>query len=215
MDRALVMLWRGGDLSTISRENGTGSNPQQEDSDELDGDNAEWVGETINRNLTERVLRWHFGPETPILCQLKLRTKSRDNVTQDMEIVNSAKALGVRISKAWFVNKFQVVEADKDEPALGESSAPAIATAINAREPIGERLLKIIQNPHPHRGLDDIFSALEKAAQDPGIDDAEFLKLAEEAVEALKPLSPVAAEELAAELNDAMAAKAAAALKQP
>jgi len=42
MDRAQIMLWRGGDLGTLSRESGTGSNPQQDDADELDADNASW-----------------------------------------------------------------------------------------------------------------------------------------------------------------------------
>jgi len=128
MDRAQVMLWRGGDLSTLSRENGVGANPQQEDSDELDSDNASWVSETINRALTKRVIAWKFGT-APVLCELKLRTKTRENVTQDLATVQSAKEMGVRISKGWFLNKFGVVEADPDETALGENQPPAETAA--------------------------------------------------------------------------------------
>ena len=207
MDRALVMLWRGGDLSTMSRENGTGSNPQQEDSDELDADNAEWVAETINRHLTEQVLRWHFGTEVPILARITLRTKSRDNLTQDLGVVEKAKDMGVRISKNWFINKFQIVEADKAEVALGESAPPVPvitdATALNSAKDFRERIAKLTS---PSK--DDIFSELAKAAQDDGMDDAEFLKLAEEAVAALQEIDPDAAESLAEDLNVAMAKKA-------
>lgn len=125
MDRAQVMLWRGGDLSTLSRENGTGSNPQQEDSDELDADNAAWVSETLNRNLTAQAVAWKFGPKAPVLCELVLRTKTRDNLQQDIGIVKDARSMGVRIKKSWFVTKFGIVEADSAEAALGESAPPA------------------------------------------------------------------------------------------
>lgn len=130
MDRAQVMLWRGGDLSTMSRENGTGSNPQQEDSDELDADNAAWVSETINRNLTAKVIAWKFGRNAPVLCELKLRTKTRDDLTRDITIVKEAKGMGVRISKSWFTGKFGIVEADAEEAALGEVTT----TALNSKQ---------------------------------------------------------------------------------
>ena len=126
MDRAQIMLWRGGDLGTISRGNGTGSNPQQDEADELDSDNAEWVGETLNRNLTNRVVQYYFGNQ-PVLVKLKLRTKSRANVLQDLKTVETAKTLGCRVSKPWFLGRFGVVEAGSNEIALGEtapSSAP-------------------------------------------------------------------------------------------
>lgn len=134
MDKAQIMLWRGGDLSTMSQKDATGSNPQQSDTDELDADNASWVSETINRQLTPKVINWKFGKNAPILVELKLRTKTRDNLTQDMASVKEAKAMGVRISKSWFTNKFGIVEADSDEQALGEAAAQPIipTTAINS-----------------------------------------------------------------------------------
>lgn len=124
MDRAQVILWRGGDLSTMSRAHGTGSNPQTDDTDELDADNAAWVSETINRSLTARVVEYYHGKNAPVLCELKMRTRTRDNVTQDLAVVTAAKDLGVRISKSWFLSKFNVVEADVGEPALAENLGP-------------------------------------------------------------------------------------------
>lgn len=132
MDRAQVMLWRGGDLSTMSRENGTGSNPQQEDSDELDSDNAAWVSETINRHLTAKVIAWKFGRNAPVLCEIELRTKTRDNLSAEIGIVEKAKAMGVRISQSWFTGKFGIVEADAEEKALGETIRVTLeSTALN------------------------------------------------------------------------------------
>jgi phage gp29-like protein len=129
MDRAQVMLWRGGDLSTMSRANGTGANPQQEESDCLDSDNADWVSETINRNLTNRAIAWKFGPDAPVLCELKLRTKTRANLTQEMMVMESAIKMGVRVKKSWATNKFGIVEATSDERALGERENPPTQSA--------------------------------------------------------------------------------------
>jgi len=131
MDRAQVMLWRGGDLSTMSRENGTGSNPQQKDADELDADNAAWVSETINRNLTAKAIAWKFGRNAPVLCELRQRTKTRQNVAQDLATVSAAKQMGIRVDKSWFLGKFGIVEAAADEAAIGEMTTPQ-ATALNA-----------------------------------------------------------------------------------
>jgi phage gp29-like protein len=126
MDRAQVMLWRGGDLSTMSRTNGTGSNPQQEESDALDADNAAWISETINRNLTARAIAWKFGGNAPVLCELKLRTKTRANLTQDMAVVTAAIDMGIRVKASWFTGKFGIVTAAADSRALGEpQSVPA------------------------------------------------------------------------------------------
>lgn len=133
MDKAQIMLWRGGDLSTMSQKDSTGSNPQQEDTDELDADNAAWVSETINRQLSKQALAWKFGRNAPVLAELKLRTKTRDNLAQDLGVVEKSKAMGVRVSKSWYLSKFGVVEADAQEAALGETTTPATA-ALNSRD---------------------------------------------------------------------------------
>lgn len=171
MDRAQVMLWRGGDLSTMSRADGVGSNPQQEDSDELDADNAAWVSETINRGLTARVIAWRFGKAAPVLCELKLRTKTRDNLQQELATVQAAAAMGVRISKSWFLNKFGLVEADPEEnalvtavPPLGPSSPSPATTAINSASPALQSLRSALASDMQPLG-DALYAALQSGDQ--------------------------------------------------
>lgn len=216
MDRAQVMLWRGGDLSTISRANGTGSNPQQEDSDELDADNASWVSETLNRSLTVRALAWKYGPAAPILCELKLRTKTRDNLAAEITIVEKALAMGVRISPAWFTGKFGLVVADDQEPALGNSPTPppaAVPAAIPAATPAATTALNasagfrawISAARKPQTS--DAFEALANAAQDPGMSDAAFLQLATQTIDLLRDVDPTAADSLAAAMEEEMRQK--------
>ncbi len=207
MDRAQVMLWRGGDLSTMSRENGTGSNPQQEATDELDSDNACWVSETINRNLTSRAIAWRFGRKAPVLVGIKLRTATRDDVTKDMEITVKAKEMGVRVSKPWFLGKFGVVEADQGEPALGETVVVEPGTAaINSAADYQKLFTTSLADALGVRSevlspIDDLIAGL----QDGGMDDAAWLQFVEDAAEAFPELfDPADAESLAADLEAAM-----------
>lgn len=138
MDRAMVSLWRGGDLSTMSRESGVGSNPQQEETDELDADNAVWVAETIDGHLSRPVLEWNFGEGVPQLAELVLRTRTRDNVEQDLKIVSHARESAVRVSKPWYLSKFGIVEADDDEEALGDASENPESSGKNPEQGTGD-----------------------------------------------------------------------------
>ena len=226
MDRAQVRLWRGGDLSTMAMQEGTGSNPQQEDSDELDADNSEWVSETINDNLTKRVVRYYFG-DAPVLCELKLRTKTRDNLAQEIGIITAAKGMGVRVSKSWFTKKFGVVEADAGEPALGETApgepiAPAVPVADpNAAAPDAGTTTAL--NATSFRAwitgartpqTASIFDALEAAAHDPTLSDADFMRQAQDLIDSLQEIDPRAAQDMAAALQQQMMAAVETTLSQ-
>jgi len=218
MDRAQVMLWRGGDLSTISRQDGTGSNPQQEDSDELDADNAVWVGETLDRQITRRVISYYFGDAVPVLVKTQLRTKTRQNVTQDLTVVKEARTAGVRVSKPWFLSKFGVVEADANEAALGETAAPKIGPAptdaSNSAEPTdAEKLLtdSLAKALGVQAGVlkpvQELIHDFAGRLQERRTSDAEWLDLVEEAALSLPELfDPAQADELAADLSAAMGA---------
>jgi phage gp29-like protein len=210
MDRAMVMLWRGGDLSTLSRSNAVGANPQQEETDELDADNAEWVSETIDRQLSRIVLNWHFG-DVPQLAKLRLRKRTRENLKEDLDLVKGAKDLGVRISKSWFVGKFGIVEADQGETALGESEPPAATPstpAINSAEAklVASSLAKALGvRAEILSPVQPVIERLASGVQDGGITDAEWLQLVEEAALSLPELfDPQTAEDLAADLEAAM-----------
>lgn len=216
MDKAQIMLWRGGDLSTMSQKDSTGSNPQQEDTDELDADNAAWVSETINRNLTARAIAWKFGKAAPVLVKVVLRTKTRDNLTQDISVVKEAKEMGVRIKASWFTNKFGIVEADPDETALGETPKPqvqaipeevnALNTSPDTKELFAKSLAKAVGVSD--RTLDPVRPVMERLAagvQDGGMSDAEWLQGFEElALELPEFFNPLLAAEMAEELEGAM-----------
>lgn len=212
MDRAMVSLWRGGDLSTMSREDGTGSNPQQEETDELDADNAVWVAETIDSQLSRHVIDYHFGYEVPLLAELTLRTRTRDNVVQDLDVVDRAKTHGIRISKPWFIGKFNIVEADAGEPALGEvtPAAPAPVPGINETADFRALVESSLATAVGVRSevlapIQPVIDRLAAAAQGDRMSDAEFLQAVEEAALSLPELfDPKQAEALGKDLEAAM-----------
>lgn len=119
MDRAFAILWRGGDLSTLSRGDAVGANPQTADSDELDGDNSLWAGETIDRQLGRAVIDYYFGEDAPMLAYLQVGTATRDDVEKDLKVIESGVKLGVPVSKNYFSQKFGVPMADEGDELLG------------------------------------------------------------------------------------------------
>jgi phage gp29-like protein len=167
MDRSIIRLWRGGDLASMSRENGVGANAQSEETDELDADNAVWVSEVLNYALTRRVIGWHFGPDAPVLCELVLRTKTRPNVAEEMRVITEARQMGVRISKNWFVRRFGIVEADEDEEALAPAGGAVVAAAVTAanEKPPGESraLAAVTAVAAMRRDLEPIARIVERA----------------------------------------------------
>lgn len=215
MDRAMVSLWRGGDLSTMSRQDGTGSNPQQEETDELDADNAVWVAETIDSQLSRRVIDWHFGTAVPQLAELTLRTRTRDNVSQDLAVVADARANGIRVSKPWYVSKFNVVEADEGEAALGETIAAPVAgintaTTADFTTLLETSLAKAVGvRADVLAPIRPVIERLAAQSQDSRVDDAELLQMVEQAALSLPELfDPKQAEALGKELEAAMGAAA-------
>lgn len=121
--------------------------------------------------------------------------------------MQAATAMGVRISKSWFLNKFGLVEADPDETALGASASPI--TPITPIPPINPATTSI--NSASPAGVLDRLAA---AAQDAGMSDAEFMRAAQTTIDSLTEIDPAAASDLAAQLEAAMAAAIVATTKQ-
>ncbi len=217
MERAMVMLWRGGDLSTISRANGVGSNPQQDETDELDADNAEWVSETLDAGLTKPAIAWKFGKDAACLVKLKLRTKIRVDLAKLNATVDSALAMGLRVSKDWYISVSGISEADEDEVALGEGDkgkeealeedeVDAVNTSPDTAKLFEGSLAKAVgistEVLAPVRG---VMERLAGGVQDGGMSDAEWLAGFEElALELPEFFDAQYAAEMAAELEGAM-----------
>ena len=82
MDRALATLWRGADLSTISKGDGNGASLQGDESDLIEQDDAEMIGETLNTQVDPQVIRALFGEGVKPLAYIKLLTETAGDIAK-------------------------------------------------------------------------------------------------------------------------------------
>lgn len=87
MDRAMAALWRGADLSTISggtSQAGQGASLQGDESAILEQDDAQWLSETLSRQLDKRVIEYVFGDGTKPLAYIKIKTSQKKDIAQEL-----------------------------------------------------------------------------------------------------------------------------------
>ena len=95
MDRMIAALVMGGDLSTLSRKDGTGANPQQQDSEALLEDDCALVSETLQTQLDRLVIRMVHGDEKPA-AYIVVNPPSTADLTKDLAIDTGLAGLGVK-----------------------------------------------------------------------------------------------------------------------
>ena len=86
MDRFIAALWRGTDLSTISREQGYGVSLQEREASLLEEDDVVLITETLNRTLDAQVIRLVFGDTVKPLARIKLLGVAKECTEFDLKI---------------------------------------------------------------------------------------------------------------------------------
>jgi phage gp29-like protein len=105
MDRMIAILVRGGDLSTISRDNGTGSNPQRAEAESLLQDDCALVSETLQTQLDRRVISMVHGDDTPA-AYVVIKPPAKNTALQELAIDEGAARLGVRQDPADLAERY-------------------------------------------------------------------------------------------------------------
>lgn len=85
-DRLLAALWRGADLSTLSRDRGYGASLQEKETCALEEDDAEMLTEALNRYVDEWVIRQVFGEGAQPLAAVKVLVTPSDCAAADMQV---------------------------------------------------------------------------------------------------------------------------------
>jgi phage gp29-like protein len=111
MDRGISVLWRGADLSTISRESGIGASLQRDEPDLLAEGDAAMLTETLNECVGRHVTRFLFGEEP--LARIVVRPGRQTGVTTDLQIYRAAHELGFAVSERDFRERFGLSEAGR------------------------------------------------------------------------------------------------------
>jgi len=125
IDRETARLWLGGDLSTMSRENGIGSNAQSADTVALLKSDARFVERVFDTQLTRRVLDLVFGIGAKQLAFFKFSDDAREDVSAIIAKIQAAKEIGLDISKDWAYNALGIPAPRDGEETVGASN-PAV-----------------------------------------------------------------------------------------
>lgn len=123
MDRMMAAIWRGADLSTLSRDQGYGASLQAEESDVLETDDAEMISTTLNSTLDRWAIQYLFGDHVIPRACVKLLPRAREQTEQNLAVDRFLLEHGARLSLADTLARYGRTEARADEPALERNSA--------------------------------------------------------------------------------------------
>ena len=124
IDRMLAALWRGADLSTISRDRGYGASLQEKETCALEEDDAEMLTETLNRYIDEWVIRHVFGEGVRPLAGVKVLVSPRECTTGDLQIDEFLLRHGAPLSLQDTLNRYGRSLPKPGETALVGAGSP-------------------------------------------------------------------------------------------
>lgn len=154
VDRALASLWRGGDLSTLSAQSGTGQGAslQAEESEELTMDDCEVLTETLANRLSLPALQWKFGPDVRPLARIQIRRAGKRGIADEIQVDRFLIENGYRLSVADAGERYGRPLAEDDEPVLRPAAAAAAPGAASpARAADGPVDLEDVEDPQDVR----------------------------------------------------------------
>jgi hypothetical protein len=125
MDRAMTILWRGGDLGTMAKgDQAVGASLQQSETDLFLEDDAELIGETLNLSVDRFVIRHMFGEGVEPLAFLKIPVPTKRNVEQDLKVDQFLISAGVRLATDDALARYDRTQADEDDEILVAAKPP-------------------------------------------------------------------------------------------
>lgn len=117
MDRAIAALYRGADLSTISKGEGLGASLQGEESDMLEADQCAEISEALHEQVDRLVIRYMCGDEEP-LAYIWIEPVSKPDVASNTQIDDHLAKFGIRLSKRDMLQRYGRAEAADEADAL-------------------------------------------------------------------------------------------------
>ena len=115
-DRAIVTLYLGKDLSTLSRPDSVGGLAQMDDSDALEQRGCGRITETLNEQVSAFVIDYVLNE--PLRAEVVVEPVSKPDIKQDMDIDDHLAKYGVKLSKADALSRYGRTEAETEEDAL-------------------------------------------------------------------------------------------------
>jgi hypothetical protein len=97
MDRAIAALWRGSDLTTLSRQSGAGASLQADETAVLEEDDAAMISETLNAQVDKFVLEYLFEGED-VKAYVRLSPNVKKSVRDEIALYRDLYYLGIPLA---------------------------------------------------------------------------------------------------------------------
>lgn len=136
MDRAISRLWLGGDLATMSKDNGAvGSQPQGDDLAKLQEDDAAMVNDALQHYVDRAVIAMLYGEGTRPMAYFELKPPARKNIEREILIDRFLVDVGAPVGQKDLLERYGRAEPDAgDQLARPPAAAPApFIRAANTR----------------------------------------------------------------------------------
>ena len=126
-DRAIAACYRGADLSTISKGDGTGASLQGDEAGMIEQDAAENLSEALHEQVDAFVIRYVTGDDEP-LAKISIEPATKTDVDTDIKIDNHLVSMGCRLSKSDMMTRYGRTEAtsDDDVAEMREQAQPGL-----------------------------------------------------------------------------------------
>jgi hypothetical protein len=129
MDRVMASIWRGADLSTISRDRGYGASLQEEEARILETQDARMISETLNQTLDRWVLKYLFGEAVVPKAYFHISLPEKENTAQDLAIDQFLIEHGVQLDTVKTLERYGRTAAEPGRASfgriVGEEARPA------------------------------------------------------------------------------------------
>jgi len=124
MDRMMAALWRGADLSTLSRDRGYGASLQAKEGCVLEEDDAEMLTETLRRQVDRWVIRHAFGEKARPLAGVKVLVSPKECTADDLRVDEFLLGHGAPLGLESTMARYGRTPARRGELVLRSAEAP-------------------------------------------------------------------------------------------
>ena len=124
MDRAIAALYRGADLSTISKGEGLGASLQGEEADMLEADDCAALAESLHEQVDRYVIRWATGDAVP-LAYIWIEPTAKPDIQKEIAIDTHLAGMGARLSLRDALQRYGRAETDPKDPSDRPMTPPA------------------------------------------------------------------------------------------
>lgn len=121
LDRALSVLWRGGDLATTSRSEGegTGVTMQAGELSKIQKSDRLFIASVLDARLTKPLLRFVFGEKARPLVYFSFKVDDAGELKSRLDTVERLARIGLRIPSAQLYADFGIRRPEDGEETVG------------------------------------------------------------------------------------------------